>query len=64
MSDRLDNQLTLQLDDAACLALEIAGKCNALRPSQYARQAVLHRLMLEKYLPHPLAEYQTPQQGK
>jgi hypothetical protein len=53
---RLPFEIGVSLSAEQAEALIKATKCFATGQSQYARQALIERLIREQFLPHPLAE--------
>jgi hypothetical protein len=52
---RLPFEIGVSLSAEQAEALIKATKCFATGQSQYARQALIERLIREQFLPHPLA---------
>jgi hypothetical protein len=51
---RLTIEMSVSLTPEISQALEIATEFSGMKPSQYARQAVLKRLVSQGFLEHPM----------
>ena len=54
MAARIKNEMTLGISDEMKTALEIAVAFVGTTASQYARQAILEKLVRERFIEHPL----------
>ena len=52
---KLPFEIGVSLSAEQVQALQLATKCLSTGQSQYARQALIERLIREQFLPHPLA---------
>ena len=53
----IKNDVLVGLTDEQSRALLLATECQGLKQSTYCRQAIVLRLISEKFLEHPMAKY-------
>ena len=58
MTARIKSEMSVGLTDEIQAALMVATEFQGIKPSQYARQAILQRLVAEGFLRHPGFNYQ------
>lgn len=54
MTARILTELSVGLTPEIEAAMKVACEFQGMKPSQYARQAVLHKLVAEGFMQHPM----------
>jgi hypothetical protein len=62
MAARILSELSVGLTPEIEAAMKVACEFQGMKPSQYARQAVLHKLVAEGFMQHPMQKIAAQQQ--